>query len=231
MSIKRKYYLAFKLRTINKAETHENRNIVATLGIDEKRIREWRQKKETIQHQIEEERSSKQYRLAGGGRKVTHPEVDEQLCQQILIKREKHIQVSYKDLCQEAKRLIPNEEFHASRGWIEKFMDHNKFSFRRNTTMGQRLPPDLIPKVERFIKFNANQIMNFKLTLPCIGNMDETAIWSDMPGFRTLAPTGVKSVPVLTTGHEKQWTTVALTALADGTKLPPYVIFKDNSLN
>lgn len=56
--------------------------------------------------------------------------------------------------------------------------------------------------------------------------MDETAIWSDMPSARTLAPTGVRSVPLLTIWHDKQRTTVALTGLTEGTKLPPYKIFK-----
>ena len=39
----------------------------------------------------------------------------------------------------------------------------------------------------------------------CIGNMDETAIWADMS---TIAVRGSKSVPILTTGHEKQRITV-----------------------
>ena len=37
---------------------------------------------------------------------------------------------------------------------------------------------------------------------------------------------GSRSVPVKTTGHEKQHYTVTLTARADGTKIKPYVVFK-----
>ena len=59
-----------------------------------------------------------------------------------------------------------------------------------------------------------------------IGNMDETAIWADMPGNSTIAVRGSKSVPILTTGHEKQRITVCLAAMADGTKLPPFVVLK-----
>ena len=33
--------------------------------------------------------------------------------------------------------------------------------------------------------------------------MDETLLWMDMPGDTTIARTGVKSVPLLTSGHEK----------------------------
>ena len=56
--------------------------------------------------------------------------------------------------------------------------------------------------------------------------MDETAIWADMPGLTTIAPIGTKSVPLLTTGHEKLRISVCYTALADGKKLPPLVVFK-----
>ena len=37
---------------------------------------------------------------------------------------------------------------------------------------------------------------------------------------------GARSIPIKTTGHEKDHFTVILTARADGTKLKPYVVFK-----
>ena len=47
-----------------------------------------------------------------------------------------------------------------------------------------------------------------------------------MPSDTTVDRIGACSVPVKTTGHEKQHYTVILTARADGTKLKPYVVFK-----
>ena len=47
-----------------------------------------------------------------------------------------------------------------------------------------------------------------------------------MPGNSTIAVKGSKSVPILTTGHEKQRITVFLAAMADGTKLAPFVVLK-----
>ena len=47
-----------------------------------------------------------------------------------------------------------------------------------------------------------------------------------MTGNRTVYSKGVKTVPVLTTGHEKTRVTVCLAAMADGRKLPPMVLFK-----
>ena len=59
-----------------------------------------------------------------------------------------------------------------------------------------------------------------------IGNMDETAIYLDMPGDSTLDETGTRSVLIRTTGHDKDKVTVMLAALGDGTKIAPLMIFK-----
>ena len=56
--------------------------------------------------------------------------------------------------------------------------------------------------------------------------MDETAIWYDMPGATTVAVKGTYSLPLLTTGHEKQRKTVCLAAMANGCRLKPLIVFK-----
>ena len=47
-----------------------------------------------------------------------------------------------------------------------------------------------------------------------------------MSSETTVAFTGAHSVPLKTTGHEKNHFTNILTAKADGTKLKPFVVFK-----
>lgn len=60
-----------------------------------------------------------------------------------------------------------------------------------------------------------------------IANTDQTPIYFDMVGNYTLEQIGKKGpVKVTTGGKEKDRFTVQLTALADGTKLPPLIIFK-----
>ena len=54
--------------------------------------------------------------------------------------------------------------------------------------------------------------------------MDETRIWADMVSDTTVDVTGKKTVK--TTGHEKSRVSVCLAAKADGTKLPPFIVFK-----
>ena len=46
----------------------------------------------------------------------------------------------------------------------------------------------------------------------------------------TVEEKGIKSVPVLTTGHDNDSFTVMLADLGDGTKLPPYVVFKRKTM-
>jgi len=56
--------------------------------------------------------------------------------------------------------------------------------------------------------------------------MDETALWLDMPAQTTLDIRGTRSIPIKTTGHEKNRFTVCLAASANGHKFWPFIVFK-----
>lgn len=56
--------------------------------------------------------------------------------------------------------------------------------------------------------------------------MDETPVSFDLPTNTTVDELGARSVSIRTTGHERTNFTVVLTCMADGTKLPPLIIFK-----
>lgn len=56
--------------------------------------------------------------------------------------------------------------------------------------------------------------------------MDETPVWSDMVSSTTVDVSGVKTVTIKTTGHEKCRVSVCLSAKANGTKLRPMTVFK-----
>ena len=105
-------------------------------------------------------------------------------------------------------------------------MKRHGFSLRRRTTVSKRLPKDLVPKVTLFI-MATRQLQHLKdYPLGSIGNMDEAPLWLDMPGATTITHSGERSVSVGTTGHEKNLFTICLSAMADGRKSKPYVVFK-----
>ena len=51
-----------------------------------------------------------------------------------------------------------------------------------------------------------------------------------MPGDTTVNSSGARTVSLKTSGHEKDHYTVVLSAKADGTKLKPFVVFKEKVL-
>lgn len=218
--------MAFKLRTIEKAELYVIRPTAALIGVDERRVPEWRENKETISSLQEKNKSQHRYRLEGAGRKVTNQQADELLASWIEQERMQHHRVSCKQVAKKALELFEDPNFKASRGWMQKFLNRWGFTSRRKTTQRQHLPAELCDKNVSFVKYNGNTILTYHLELGQIGNMDETAIWSDMTESTTIEIKGLKSVPILSTGHEKQRTTVRLTALVDGRKLTPFIIFK-----
>ena len=56
--------------------------------------------------------------------------------------------------------------------------------------------------------------------------MDETAVYLDMLGERTLEETGTRTILVRSTGHDRDNVTVILGALGDRTKLASLMVFK-----
>lgn len=63
------------------------------------------------------------------------------------------------------------------------------------------------------------------MSLGHIGNVNQTAVYLDMPMTRTVNSIGAPAVRIRTTGNEKTRITLMLACLADGHKLLPYIIF------
>jgi len=59
-----------------------------------------------------------------------------------------------------------------------------------------------------------------------LGNMDEVPLTSDVPSNKTVDVKGAKTIMIKISGNEKTHYTVILPCCADGTKLPPLLIFK-----
>ena len=222
---RRSFDAAFKLKVVGYAELHSNRAAARHFGVDEKRVREWKKQKNAL-----EALPQKKRRLDGGGRKAALPGVEEELVIWIDEMRAENQQVRRSGIQQKALSIIAERgetsDFTASRGWLENFCKRHHLSLRRRTTVSQRLPSDLIPKVISFIMKTRKLLVLNGYSLSAIGNMDETPLWLDMPGETTITRRGERTVCIRTTGHDKMRFTVILSATADGKKLKPFVVFK-----
>ena len=125
-----------------------------------------------------------------------------------------------------AKEFSTDPAFKASLGWYQNWKRRHSVSFRAKTMLAQRLPEDMEEKIVQFHRFIIAARQRAGYPLSRIYNMDETPMRFELPSTRSLEFSGSRMVPVKTCGAEKRSFTVTLAVAADGTKLPPKVIFK-----
>ena len=229
MSSKRcSYTTGFKLKVIEAAERIGNRGASREYGLSEANVRHWRKNKNTLK----ECRSST--KAPGRGRKLFFPDVEKKLVEYVHERRFSGSSISTVEVRLKAfelvKEMYPGSIFKASARWCQLFMKRNDISIRRRTSIAQRLPDDVENKLLDYQKYIINLRKRHEYPISCIANGDQTPLSFDMPSFQTLDFKGVKSVPIKTTGNEKNRFTVMLGAYGDGKKMPPYVIFKRKSL-
>ena len=134
------------------------------------------------------------------------PTIEETLMTKIASERDRQHHVSCKLIQVWAKDMARDagiDNFEASRGWLQKFLVRFNLVLRRKTTTGQRLPRDFVPKIVSFVRFCRKQFLLYNFTPGNVVNMDETLIWADMPSNTTVEARGAATVPIRTTGNEK----------------------------
>ena len=129
-------------------------------GIDKKNIRRWKTQSGSL-HVVIKNGFSKAKQLPGSGRRPLSEDLEELVYQWIVSKRLQKQRVTRKGIQQKAVELYNStikgeQDFQASNGWLEKFMSRYSLSPRRKTTQSQRLPFDLVPKIQRFILYFQN---------------------------------------------------------------------------
>ena len=161
------------------------------------------------------------------------PDMEECLAEWVFAQREDGIGVHGKAISAKARELHAELyegepiDFNASKGWLSRFLQRNKLCSRRVTTVGQQLPDDAQDLAKEFLDDVKDDIAANDLAPVAVGNMDESPFWFDLPSNQTYDMQGVKTVRMRTTGHEKLRFSVVLTALANGTKLMPMLIFRN----
>jgi hypothetical protein len=175
-------------------------------------------------------------RAEGGGRHPTLTnEQEELLLAFIQDRRKQHLMVGVSDVCNKAIELHKDPKFKASYHWANDFLKkhhlalHLTHSIHKTAALpvGQNmvLPQSiLIQQMWEVSRFLRNR---FGLDSAHIANADETHVpFESHPVHCIDEKNPQEPVSVVSEGHEKSGCTVLLCVLANGTKLPPLVLFR-----
>jgi len=98
------------------------------------------------------------------------------------------------------------------------------------TTIAQQLPREYERKIIEFHKYVINMRKKLCFEIGQLGNMAEVPLTFDVPSNKAVDVKDGKTIMLKTSGNEKTRYTVVLACCADGTKLPPLLIFKRKTL-
>lgn len=226
---RRSYDANFKVLVVNEAVRTNNCAAARKYSITENNVRRWRKDYDRL-------RSANSTRKAfRGPKKGRFSEIDEQVALFVKAKRDEGKPITREIMVMKAIEVatelgVPRTEFKASIGWCRRMMRRFGLTLRRTTSVCQKLPGNFEEKLMSFQRYIIKLRKEHSYLLSQIGNADQTAVYFDMPGSTTVDNVGAKSVRALSTGNEKQRVTVMLTVLADGRKLPPYIILKRKTM-
>jgi len=216
-----------KLEAVQFAKMFNNNSQAALkFGVDESTIRRWRAKEEQFKKQSHINTKITLHK----GKVSKFKAIEQHLINFIDSNRKMGNPISTLAIIAEIIKLCP-EASNASKGslrvWVYRFMKRYTLSFRSSTHIGQKMPDNAVKEVKKFFKKIIKERVSYPYSLDLICNMDETPIFLNMPPSKTIAKKGSKTVFIRTQNQEKVRISVLLTIAADGTKLPPFVIFKD----
>lgn len=224
--IRRSYDAKFKLRAVEFAVEHGNRAAGRQFEVSEKLIRDWRKASPAL-------RTMKSTKKANRGKKARWPELEQRLRTWVLQQRAEGRGLNTVQLRLKAKTIATETNavgFNGGPSWCFRFMRRNQLVMRARTTVCQKLPDDFQAQLDNFSSFVREEFEKKNISASHIVNMDEVPLTFDIPLGRSVAEKGEKTVTVRTTGHEKAHFTVVLACCADGTRLPPMLIFKRKTL-
>ncbi|KAI9103406.1 DDE superfamily endonuclease-domain-containing protein [Phlyctochytrium arcticum] len=152
-------------------------------------------------------KNKRQKKTLHPGHPIAHPELEDSMHQWILERRQAGVPVLYRTIFRELLRRNPN------------------FCGAKYNALGLLSNAFFVARSFPFKQYMHDHAKKHPYPLGMIGNMDQTPIWWDMVSEYTIDKVGQKKIWIRTSAKEKQRITVTLAVLADGTKLPPVVIF------
>jgi hypothetical protein len=167
------------------------------------------------------------------GRKVDDLPFELEMKDWVMEQRSMDIAVRTKDIINHVLKVNPTFK-DGSRtkmfAWVYKFLVCHGLSVRRVTRIGQKLSGHL-----KKVQDDCAQAMRNRMAiggtlhgmpLKYFINMDQTAVYFEMKSSTTVHQKGERTVSVRDSASNSKRATVVLAVAADGTKLPPFVVFK-----
>ena len=163
-------------------------------------VREWRNKENkmlTIESQ-----SLKKMRMV----LTPYDDLVKKLTEWVLYLRNNGLMVTRTNIRHQAFQTVKERGqsgFKASAGWCTRYMRRNNLILRQKTHIAQKLPKDVDCKVDSFFKFVIDLRKEYDFSLGDIGNMDETPMFFDLVGNRTVDVKGKNTVKLKLQGATK----------------------------
>lgn len=222
--MRRKSYTAeTKLEAVKFARKFGTNAAAIEFEVAEQMINRWKQAEPALM-------TSPKNKRAFRGLRAKWPDVEKDLKAWVLERRSKQRAVNGPAMKREAIKIATKlgiRPFSPSNSWIQNFMRRNGLSMRRRTSVGQPLPKDCQSKKSSFRSFCREF---YDVSPNNFGNLDEVPVPFDIVSNRTVEVKGKDDISIASTGNEKTNFTVVLGILADGSKLPPMLIFKRKTL-
>lgn len=161
------------------------------------------------------------------------PELEEEIKNWIVEERNAGRSISTKTIINESKLRTAAQglnDFHGMSSWCYRSMKINGLSMRTKTRIAQKMLEDYENKTIAFHSYVINARKETDYEMGQIGNVDEVPLTFEVVSNRTVDIKGSKSITIKTPGHEKTHYTAVLSCCADGTKLPPLLIFKRKTI-
>ena len=223
LSLKRKREM---LRAVDKAATEEERKeVMQQQGLSGRDVKRFRAQVESNASAPKGMRSplTAKHRK-GGGRKATlssQQELELREWVMSLRRSESRFRVTERMI-----QLKAREQFGIKAGnkWVQGFMVRHRFSLRRKTTT-KEVTTTRMQEIRRHYQ---NKHAELFATVSWFNflNMDETSVYRDAPGDRTVDEVGAKTVEIGSTQHDADRVAVVLCIDRAGSMIPPLIIHK-----
>ena len=209
---------------VEEAATHVDKvRVMAAMGVDTRTVDRYTEAISARDAKPKKEREPlTARRLSGGGRKPVLTETQEaDLEAWIMELRRQRLRVTEKMVKLEARRRY---HIKASDMWLQGFMRRRGLCMRLRST-NKEVNTEKMQIIARHFRNKYASLFATKSHF-LIFDMDETPLYLDAPGNRTIDKIGAKSVEIATTGHEKDRVTLVLCVSCAGDKVDSLIIHR-----